>query len=187
MGVSFETYRRCRWDVLMGRRGYVPLGRLGAVPIRRRWVFHLRLVWDVVKTYRWDVVVTSSWDVVTTFHRGFVGCFIWDVPATSLRRTERRFYDVATTFCCRVRKFHNQSVVISIRHIFCTIFLPLSMAKVLEKHVRRSLNLVLVISSFQGKFTFIWKICWTTFFSLQLLYTKLFGPIIFRTPISSWW
>ena len=44
MGVSFETYRRRRRDVLMGRRRYVPLRRLGDVPMRRRWVFHLRLV-----------------------------------------------------------------------------------------------------------------------------------------------
>ena len=43
MGVSFETYRRRRWDVLMGRRSYVTLRRLGDVPMRRRWVFHLRL------------------------------------------------------------------------------------------------------------------------------------------------
>ena len=43
-GVSFETYRRRRRDVLMRRRGYVPLRRLGDVPMRRRWVFYLRLV-----------------------------------------------------------------------------------------------------------------------------------------------
>ena len=29
-------------------------------------------------------------------------CFIWDVPATSLGRIERRCYDVAMTSCCRV-------------------------------------------------------------------------------------
>ena len=44
MGVSFETYRRRRRDVLMGRRGYVPLRRLGDVPMKRCWVFYLRLV-----------------------------------------------------------------------------------------------------------------------------------------------
>ena len=43
-GVLFGTYKRRHRDVLMGRRGYVPLRRLGNVPLRRRWVFHLRLV-----------------------------------------------------------------------------------------------------------------------------------------------
>ena len=44
LGVSFGTYkRRCR-DVVMGRRGYVPMRRLGDVPLRHCWVFHLRLV-----------------------------------------------------------------------------------------------------------------------------------------------
>ena len=50
LGVLFGTYRRRHRDVLMGRRGYVPLRRLGNVALRRRWVFHLRLVWDVVET-----------------------------------------------------------------------------------------------------------------------------------------
>ena len=44
LGVSFGSYRRRRRDVLMGRRGYVPLRRLGDVPLRRLWVFHLRLI-----------------------------------------------------------------------------------------------------------------------------------------------
>ena len=44
LGVSFGSYRRRRRDVLMGRRGYVPLRLLGDVPLRRRWVFHLRLI-----------------------------------------------------------------------------------------------------------------------------------------------
>ena len=44
MGVSFETYRRRRRDILMGSCGYVPLRRLGDVPMRRHWVFHLKLV-----------------------------------------------------------------------------------------------------------------------------------------------
>ena len=44
LGVLFGTYRRRHRDVLMGRRGYVPLKRLGNVPVKRRWVFHLRLV-----------------------------------------------------------------------------------------------------------------------------------------------
>ena len=50
MDVSFGTYRRRRTDVLMGRRGYVPLRPLGDAPLRRRCVFHLRLVRDVVET-----------------------------------------------------------------------------------------------------------------------------------------
>ena len=44
LGFSFGSYRRRRRDVLMGRRGYVPLRRLGDVPLRLRWVFHLRLI-----------------------------------------------------------------------------------------------------------------------------------------------
>ena len=44
LGVSIGSYRRHRRDLLMGRRGNVPLRRLGDVPLRRRWVFHLRLV-----------------------------------------------------------------------------------------------------------------------------------------------
>ena len=44
IGVPFGTYRRRRWDVLMERRGYIPLRRLSDVPMRRRWVFHLRFV-----------------------------------------------------------------------------------------------------------------------------------------------
>ena len=88
-GVTQQRY----W---VGLRGYVPLSRVGDVPLRRHWVFHLRLFWDVVETYHWDVLAT--------FHRNVVGCFIWDVPATSLGRTERRRYDVATRSCCRVCK-----------------------------------------------------------------------------------
>ena len=44
LGVSFGSYRRCRRDVLMGHRGYIPLRHLGDIPLRRGWVFHLRLV-----------------------------------------------------------------------------------------------------------------------------------------------
>ena len=43
---SFGSYRRRCRDVLMRRRGYVPLRRLRDVPLRCRWVFHLRLIWD---------------------------------------------------------------------------------------------------------------------------------------------
>ena len=108
LGVSFRTYRRRCRDVLMGRRGYVPLWRPGNVPLRHCWVFHLRLFWGVLETYWWDVVATSfwyvvttfqqyvvetyHWDVLVTFHRDVVGCFIWGVTATLLGRTERRRY-----------------------------------------------------------------------------------------------
>ena len=40
------------------------------------------------------------------FHQDFaVVGFIWDVPATSLERTERCRYDVATTSCCLVSQY----------------------------------------------------------------------------------
>ena len=45
------------------------------------------------------------WYVLATFHRDVVGVLIWDVPATSLGRAERRRYDVVTTSSCRVGKF----------------------------------------------------------------------------------
>ena len=83
--VSFGSYRRCCRDVLMGRRGYVPL--------RHLWVFHLRLIWDVVETYWWDVVITSPWDVVTTSNK------------MSWRHTSETFGDVSLrrrwVFCLR--------------------------------------------------------------------------------------
>ena len=103
-GGSFGSYRRCRRDVLMGRRGYILLRRLGYIPLRHRWVFDFRLIWDVKETYWWDVVTTSSWDVIktyqwdvvktyhwdvlVTFHCEVVGCFIWDVPPTLLGSRE---------------------------------------------------------------------------------------------------
>ena len=88
-------------------------------------------------------------------------------------------------------KFHKQSVVIllkngcSIRLTFCTIFVPLYV-KVLEKHVRSSLYLVLVYfkenSQSHEKFT-------EPLFLLQLLYTKCFEPIFFEnlsTKMKNW-
>ena len=124
---NLKTYQRRRDNVTLRRGGdvtqqrywvfhlgltgdtYIPLRRLSDVPMRGRWVFHLRFVSDVVKTHWWDVVVTSFWDLVTTFQEDVVEtyhwdalCFIWDVPATSLERTERRRYDVTMTSCCRV-------------------------------------------------------------------------------------
>ena len=50
LGVSFGNYRKRSKDVLVGRRGYIPLKRLGDVPLRLVWVFHLCLIWDVVET-----------------------------------------------------------------------------------------------------------------------------------------
>ena len=63
LGVSFGSYRRRCRDVLMGRRGYIPLRRLGDIPLIRGWVFHLRLIWDVVETYWWDVPLRRGHDV----------------------------------------------------------------------------------------------------------------------------
>ena len=80
LGALFETCLRRRGDVLMGRRCYVLLRRRHDVPIRCR-----------------------RDNLLETFHRNVVGCFIWDVPATSLGRIDRRHYDVATTSCCQVR------------------------------------------------------------------------------------
>ena len=64
MGISFETFLRRRGDVLEGRRCYVLLRRRYDVPIKRRGDVPLRRLGDV------------------TSRR--LGCFIWDVPVTSL-------------------------------------------------------------------------------------------------------
>ena len=74
----FQTYLRHRGDVLMWRRHYVPLRRRHDIPIRRREDIPLRRLGDIALTRGW------------VFH---------------LRRTERRYYDVATTSCCRVGIF----------------------------------------------------------------------------------
>ena len=64
----------------------------------------------------------------------------------------------------------------SVRHMFCTIFVPLSVAKALEKLVRSSSFLILFF--FQGKRTFTQHSKFTErLFLLQLLYTKFFEPI----------
>ena len=60
------------------------------------------------------------------------------------------------------KKINKQSVVIlfkndcSVRHMFYTIFVSLSVAKILEKRIQSSSYLLLGL--FQGKFTFTWKI-----------------------------
>ena len=114
LDVSFGSYRRRHRDVLMERGGYVPLRRLGDVPLRRHWVFHLRRRGDVLmwcchyvpmrrhQTYQQDVLKAYHWDVLVTYQYHVIGCFIWDPSATSMGRTERPCYDVATTSCCRV-------------------------------------------------------------------------------------
>ena len=63
LGVSFGSYRRRRSDVLMGRRGYVPLRRFGDVPLRRRWVFHLRRRGDVLMRRRHYVPLRRGHDI----------------------------------------------------------------------------------------------------------------------------
>ena len=51
LGVSFGSYRRRCRNLLMARRGYVPLRRLGDVSLRLCWMFYLRIIWDVMETY----------------------------------------------------------------------------------------------------------------------------------------
>ena len=109
-------------DLLTKRRNNVTLRRDGDVPQRCYWVFYLGVTDDVVETYQWDVKDTYHWDVLVTYHWDVVECFIWDlfetswgrtdgtsllrplktssgrfiwdIPATSLGRPERRRYDV---------------------------------------------------------------------------------------------
>ena len=120
----------------MGRHGYIPLRRLGDVPMRRRSVFHLRLVWDVWKhtdeTLLLRPLKASSrrsnkiwWRcpiVLATFHRDVVGCFIWDVPPTSLGHEERCRSDLATTSCCRVGCLFGQTLSLRTLLSFCLTF-----------------------------------------------------------------
>ena len=85
--------------------------------------------------------------------------------------------------------FHKQPVVIwikndcRVRHKLCTIFVYLSVAKMLEEHVRSSSYLLQVFfkenSHSHGKFT-------ERLFLLQFLHTKTFEQIFLRTPICSW-
>ena len=66
----------------MGRRHYVPLRRRHNIPIRRREDVPLRRLGDVPLRRRWVFHLIRT--------------------ATSLGRTKRRRYDVATTSRCRV-------------------------------------------------------------------------------------
>ena len=108
------TYRRRCRDILMERRGYVPLKRLGDVPLKHRWVFHLRLVWDVVEAYRWDVVVTSLETSSRRSNKMLWRCTTerswWRSTETSLGVSFKTYLqrrwdllrDVLTTSCYRV-------------------------------------------------------------------------------------
>ena len=87
----------------------------------------------------------------------------------------------------RQKKFHKQPVVVllknfcSIRHMFCTIFIPLSVAKSFEKHVRS--GSFIAKGLFQGKFTFTWKINQTAI-SITVTLHLILRTNNFRTPIS---
>ena len=72
----------------MGRQCYVHLRCRHNVPIRRRGDVPLRRLGNIPSIRRW------------VFH--------WYVTATSLGRTERRRYDVATTSCWRVRSSNSK-------------------------------------------------------------------------------
>ena len=63
MGVSLETYRRRRRDVLMGRRAYVPLRRGEDIPMRRRCQVILTSHHDVPIRCRGDVPLRRLGDV----------------------------------------------------------------------------------------------------------------------------
>ena len=55
--------------------------------------------------------------------------------------------------------------------MFCTIFIPLSVAKDLEEYIRSNL--------FQGKLTFTWKIYWTAI-SIEIILHQIFRTDIFQ-------
>ena len=79
------------------------------------------------------------------------------------------------------KKFHKKSAVIllkngcSVRHMFCAIFVPLSVAKVLAKYVQSN---SFGIGLFQRKFTFTCKIYWTTI-SIIITLHQIFRSDIF--------
>ena len=74
--------------------------------------------------------------------------------------------------------FHKQPVGFlfknncSVRHMFCTIFVSLSVAKILEKYVKSS-------SYLEGKFTLTWKIYWTAI-CISVPWHKFFLTDIFK-------
>ena len=55
LGVSFGTYRRRRRNVVMERRGYLPLRRRGDVRMRRHCYVLLRGCHDVTVRRRGDI------------------------------------------------------------------------------------------------------------------------------------
>ena len=84
------------------------------------------------------------------------------IEKDSIATTRYSFKDCI--LACKIRnkkKFHKKSAVIllkngcSVRHMFCAIFVPLSVAKVLARYVQSSL---FGIGLFQRKFTFTCKI-----------------------------
>ena len=87
----------------------------------------------------------------------------------------------------RKEKFHMQSVVIllkdgcSVRHMFCTILVPLSVSKVLGKHVWSSSYLVLVFfkekSYSHGKFTERYYFCYNYF--TPIFSNRYFSELLF--------
>ena len=76
--VSFGTYRRCRRDLLMRYRGYVPMRRLGDVPLRHCCVFEtwLRRPGDVLMERLCNILLRRRRDVPVK-RRG-------DIPLRSL-------------------------------------------------------------------------------------------------------
>ena len=51
LGVSFGSYMRCHRDILMRRRGCVPLRRLGDVPLRRLADVPLSTFWKSIEVF----------------------------------------------------------------------------------------------------------------------------------------
>ena len=84
------------------------------------------------------------------------------------------------------RKVSQVSVLIlrkngcSVRHMFCSIFVPFSVAKVLEKHVESSSYLLLVFFKENFHMGNLLNGCFC------YSYTNFFKPIFFRAPISTW-
>ena len=127
--VSFETCLRRRGDKLIGRCCYVPLRRRHNIQIRRRGNVLLRHL-----SY-------------------FVGCFIWDMPATSLGRTERVVTTssrrlvagwVSSSFCCYkfyismffhiFHSFSKNCVIHKLKRSFSKLFFAFFQDMILAKH-----------------------------------------------------
>ena len=80
LGVSFEACLKRCGDVLIEPRHYVLLRRRHDISVGHRGDMPLRRLGDIPLRH--------------------FGCLIWDLPATSQGRTERRRYDIATTSSC---------------------------------------------------------------------------------------